>query len=112
MAKRIKTVDGPDGFSWTYYPGLGVIEFAIPRQMIEDCSHSGACDEEVNYWKRRLGESLDKLPRGSVRKGLISYGAWTESQIKDWGDCASRVLWLMACSAKENGENIVSFECY
>ena len=29
-------------------------EITLPLQSLKDCFHSGGCDEEVNYWYKKI----------------------------------------------------------
>lgn len=84
------------------FDGYGWASRRLPRQCVQDCSHSGACDSDVEYWCDRLDfESSIEPVADMARAYLREYGAWD-----DLADCsvrtlAERILWLAACDERE-----------
>src|SRR5690349_20490583 len=65
----------------------------LPAECIADCSHSGACDNDVAHWLKELDFTVD---RERAIKCLQGYGAWDDLEPTDDETLASRVFWL-AC---------------
>lgn len=81
-----------------YYDGL---EF--PEECINDCSHSGSVDEDIEYWQKKLNF---QVPRELTINYLRDFGAWnlTELNKKSDDDLAQIVLWIACCNIKEDGK--------
>jgi hypothetical protein len=67
----------------------------LPRECIADCSGPGSADAAVDYWRDRLGFTVD---RDRTMRCLAGYGAWEPEELaaEDADTLAARVLWL-AC---------------
>lgn len=69
----------------------------LPQECVDDCGKGGgAKDEAVEYWRNKLGFTVD---RTHAINCLAGYGAWEREELgamcdEDIGD---KVLWL-ACS--------------
>jgi len=74
----------------------------LPAEAIADCSASGAVDDAVAYWARRL--QLE-APPWLLRRYLRGYGAWDRADLCDHGANLQRLLWLWACDARESGDS-------
>lgn len=81
----------------------------FPAECVADCSASGAVDQSVAYWLKKLSFSV---PREMAIKWLREFGAWPletdeyDTGLNDMSDdeIAGKVLWLACCDIKENGE--------
>lgn len=64
----------------------------LPQECIDQCSHSGSCDDDVAHWR-------DKLDFTVHRANAISYikssGAHALEELNEWDDCelAEWILW-------------------
>ena len=76
-------------------------ETQIPAECIADCSHSGACDDAVEFWQRKLDFTVD---RTSAEKYLRQTGGWTADELATEDDITlnRRVLWLACCDLNES----------
>ena len=74
----------------------------LPGRCIEDCSGSGAVDDEVAYWVNALKFDLG-LPRERVINFLSEYGAWELDELDGMDDfnLAEKVLWIFCGNIKE-----------
>lgn len=82
-----------------YFDNYGNLIRRIPKQAYIDCSHSGSCDEDCAFWRKKLNFTV---PRDRAISYLKEYGAWDD--LNDWDDdrLAETVLWLAAGDVKEN----------
>jgi hypothetical protein len=77
------------------------IEIRLTKECINDCSHSGSCDADVEFWVNKLRPYLDEISTDVIRKCLKPYGAWDEEELLDNELNLHRFLWCAATSAKE-----------
>jgi hypothetical protein len=78
-------------------------------ECVADCSASGAVDDAVAYWLKKLNF---EVPRSRAIAWLLDFGAWPEETdeynkgLNDMTDdeLALKVLWLACCDIKEQGE--------
>ena len=47
------------------------IEFELPADCVRDCHHVGQCDEDCEYWQKKLTLNLD---RDQMERELNEYG--------------------------------------
>jgi hypothetical protein len=75
----------------------------IPAEAVPDCHHAGACDEGVEYWRKKLGF---EVPRKLAIEWLADFGAWTREELAEAEPetLAERVLWLACADIAEQGE--------
>ena len=77
---------------------------SMPLRVALDCSLPGRdatiC---VNAAMRdqAIRAQLDALPVDAVRAELREYGAWDASELKDPEANLTRILWIAACSIRE-----------
>lgn len=74
------------------------------RDFVSDCSHQGACDDDVEYWKSFF--TVDDEEK--LREYLETFGAWDDEELEDDDDNLKRLIWTMASDLKERGE---AFTC-
>lgn len=72
----------------------------LPWECVANCSHGGSCDEDVAYWRERLGFTVD---RERAIRCLEGYGAWTCEELEAMPDeeIADIVLWEACNTFKE-----------
>ena len=77
----------------------------LDRTTIEDCSHGGACDEDVAYHRKRLALTVN---RDNAIRCLKNYGAWDDSELenKDNEDLAEIILWIACGDFRDYLENL------
>lgn len=80
----------------TAYFNRFIIE--MPEQAVRDCSHQGACDEDVAYWADKL--KIDVAPE-AIRQELKEYGAWNEEELSNEQDNLERIIWIAAGDIQE-----------
>lgn len=75
----------------------------LPGECVKACHHPGSCDEDVEYWQKKLGFVV---PRRKAQEWLWEYGAWTPKELRDKTDVepAQAVLWLACGDIQESGE--------
>ena len=72
----------------------------IPAEAVADCSHQGACDDDVEAWSSRIDRPSDITPK-ALRAELKEYGAWDAEELADDDANWRRIIWLAACDIKE-----------
>ena len=75
----------------------------LPADCISDCSHSGPCEADVEYWRKRLDF---EVPREKAIGYLREFGAWTAEELaaKTAEELAEVVLWSACCDIRESGQ--------
>ena len=75
----------------------------IPWECVEACSHSGRCDDDVEYWRRELNF---QVPRAAAIAFLAECGAWDRAELAEATDdkLTERVLWLACNQISDSGE--------
>lgn len=81
----------------------GLEKSALPAEAIKDCSASGRVDDAVEYWRKKLGFTVD---RKLAIQDLQEYGAWEKEELEALSDddLAEKILWL-ACGNFKDGED-------
>ena len=76
--------------------------FAIemPLGAVEDCSHQGECDEDVDYWATRITRP-DEVTAEALRLELKEYGSWDAEELSNDRDNWQRIIWLAAGNLRE-----------
>lgn len=72
----------------------------IPETAVPDCSHAGACDDDVAHWSRRIARP-DSLTPALLASELREYGAWDREELADDDANWQRIIWLACCNLKE-----------
>lgn len=75
-------------------------EFEMPEESIRDCSHQGACDEDVEFWAKKIQRPNDITPE-KLAKELKEYGAWDDTELSDDDANWRRIIWIAAGNIKE-----------
>ena len=85
-----------------WFDSRGYLLGTLPEDCIGDCSHAGACDADVEYWRRRLDFTV---PRDRAIAYLREFGAWTAEELAARTDeeLAELVLWAACCDVRESG---------
>ena len=78
----------------------------LPPACICDCSSSGAVDEAVEFWVRRL--DFDGPP-WLMRRHLRGYGAWSAADLCDHQANRRRLLRIWACNCRD-GDSLLALE--
>ena len=79
-----------------YFNYIGSIE--LPLDVIEQCHHTGDCDEDVNYCMKlpEVKAELEGIDPENLRRELKEYGAWDSEQLSNHNDNLARILWIAA----------------
>lgn len=72
----------------------------LPREAIEDCSHPGPCDNDVELWADYIDRPDECTPE-ALRDELREYGAWDAEELADDAANWRRIIWLAAGNLKE-----------
>lgn len=75
-----------------------VIEMS--EEAARDCSHSGACDADVEHWAQIITRPDECTPE-ALRAELREYGAWDAEQLADDDENWLRIVWIAAGNIKE-----------
>ena len=70
----------------------------MPDEAVPECSHQGACDEDVAYWEPKI--PIDATPE-QIRDELKEYGAWDDEGLADDAENRHRIIWLAAGSIQD-----------
>lgn len=70
----------------------------LPDDCINECSHSGQCDADVEYWKERLNLQLDPT---LLSAELDEYGRWSDEELTNHEDNLLRIIWIAAENIKD-----------
>ena len=76
----------------------------MPRDAVEDCSHSGSCDEDVAHWALEL-ERPEECDPESLAAELLEYGCWDYDELADDATNWQRIVWLAACQIRDEELN-------
>ena len=70
----------------------------LPIDCVNDCSHSGPCDNDVNFWIENdaVKKELSQINSESLIKELDQHGAWSSDELKNHKDNLMRILWIAA----------------
>jgi hypothetical protein len=81
-----------------YCTGSGRIELQITKKQAAIGSHSGACDQDINYLLQlpAIKRQFNKISPEIIAKELGEYGAWSEEDLQDHEENKARLLWI-AC---------------
>lgn len=72
----------------------------LPDEAVSDCSHTGACDEDVFVWSKAIPRP-DEITPDALRSELKEYGAWDSDELADDDTNWQRIIWLAAGNIKE-----------
>lgn len=65
----------------------------LPEEAVMDCSHQGACDDDVAHWSTRIARPADITPE-TLAAELAEYGAWDADELADDSANWHRLIWL------------------
>jgi hypothetical protein len=67
------------------------------------CSHQGACDDDVEFTRRKryVSRQLAAIPSDSIAAELKGYGAWDSGELADREANYRRIIWLAAGDIRE-----------
>ncbi len=68
---------------------------ALPALAVGDCSHQGACDDDVAAWAPRIERPANITPEALANE-LHEYGAWDADELSDDAANWRRLIWLAA----------------
>ena len=100
-----KFVGESDEGRWSEY---GEFLGQLPMECIVDCSHSGKCDSDVEYWTDQLAFA-DGLPLDKAIEFIAEYGAWDREELsqKSPEEIAQIVLWIFCGNLKDEAYQFV-----
>jgi hypothetical protein len=80
-----------------WFDSHGYLLREFPEECVSDCSHSGPCDSDVEYWRKRLDFIA---PRDQAINYLREFGAWTPEEMaaKSDEELAETILWSACCN--------------
>ena len=78
-----------------YYATFNYLEFELPIEAVNDCSHQGECYHDCQHWQKELNLNLD---RESMIKELSEYGAWSGDELNglDDAELEIKLIWIGA----------------
>lgn len=72
----------------------------LPLGAVEDCSHQGQCDDDVEFWANKLIRPETLTPE-LLAAELKEYGAWDAEELSDDDANWRRIVWLAAGNIRE-----------
>ena len=98
-----KLVKERDGEKYEFFDKYGWFTGKLSEECIKDCSHSGDCFDDVEFWVKKLDF---QVPREKAILYLKETGGWSAEELDSLDDVglAQKILWLACCDFKENGE--------
>jgi hypothetical protein len=78
-------------------------EIEMPVEAVNDCHHQGACDEDVEYWQRKI--DLSHISDEKLSAELKEYGAWDADELSDREANERRIIWLAAGNIQEESND-------
>lgn len=86
-----------------YWAPFNRFELRLPGKAVDDCSHSGPCDDDVAHWESRVVRPENCTPE-ALREELDEYGAWSAEELADDAANWERIVWI-ACGNVSEEEN-------
>ena len=83
-----------------YFDNLGNFTGNIPDDCVSDCTHSGSCDGDVDFWQQKLDF---QVPR-SLAIPYIKAVSYTH--LRDW-DSALSIAWANGYTSVQTKKEIV-----
>lgn len=77
-------------------------ELELPVEALEACHHQGRCDDDVEYWVKRISWKTQSMTDSHIRSELYGHGAWTDSELRDEKANRRRILWIAAGDYQES----------
>ena len=71
-------------------------ELELPVEALEDCHHQGRCDDDVEFWVKRISWKTQSMTDSHILSELYEHGAWTDSELRDEKANRRRILWIAA----------------
>lgn len=93
-----------------YWASFNRFELRLPGQCVIDCSHSGPCDADVDYWAPKIlaqiiEDDFPNAPDGeTIRQELSEYGAWDNDELADSDQNFKRLVWIAAGNIADEPE--------
>lgn len=75
-------------------------ELALPDQCVIDCSHSGDCGADVEFWAKKITRPPGATPE-AVAAECEDTGGWEDSELQDDQINWERVIWIAAGNIKD-----------
>lgn len=74
----------------------------LPDEAVTDCYHRGRCDDDVEFWHKRL--DLSHIPSEDLTAELREYGAWNDVELSNREENELRIIWIAAGNIQEETE--------
>ena len=73
-------------------------EIAMTKKQAAECSHPGACDQDVAALVKTpaIARQLRRIPNVDLVAELQEYGAWDAQELADRAANDRRIVWLAA----------------
>lgn len=78
-----------------HWASFNYLEFQLPIQAVQDCSHPGECYDDCAYWQRELELNLD---RDKMISELKEYGYWSREELTATSndELEMKLIWIAA----------------
>lgn len=84
------------------------IEIELSKECIENCAHSGDCDEDTQRWVEipEIKKQFDKVKKDTLIKHILEYGCHEEKELKRWNkkQLSVWVLWSVCFDILDSEE--------
>jgi hypothetical protein len=91
-----------------YWASFNRFDLRISGECALDCSHSGACDDDVAHWTPKVRAQVEidgftnRPTADSIRAELAEYGAWDAEELADDDASWKRLVWIAAGKVVED----------
>jgi hypothetical protein len=79
-------------------------ELVLPVEALEQCHHSGRCDDDVAFWVPQIDWASQSMGAEAIRKELGDSGAYSDEELADDEQNKHRILWFAAADWQEGRE--------
>jgi hypothetical protein len=81
-------------------------EITMPLECVNDCSHQGACDDDVSHWTPKI--DLSMFTRKEKITGLKETGGWSREELEklEEYELDEKIVWIVACDLREELDSI------
>ena len=73
----------------------------LPISAVNDCSHSGDCDNDCKFWQKKLHKEIKEISDADLKAELKETGAWGAGELMDRKKNEEKIIWIAANNIKE-----------
>tara|TARA_R100000231_G_scaffold88921_1_gene67326 strand:+ start:236 stop:523 length:288 start_codon:yes stop_codon:yes gene_type:complete len=79
---------------------LSSFEITLPTEALKQCYHSGQCDDDVDFWYKKIDWSSVGLTDKQIISEVQNYAMEDNKTIEDY---RKSILWLASADYQEKG---------